>query len=63
MRLIIGAVILVIFVILFFAGGETGKKIAKAGGIEDSKEAGCLGCIGVLFLILVGFLFLLKLLH
>ena len=46
MRLIIGAVILVIFVILFFAGGETGKKLQKQVGLKIQKRLVALVVLG-----------------
>lgn len=62
MKFIFFSVLLIIGALLFFAGGETGKNVAKAGGIHDSTDAGCLGCLGVLAFIIFGFTFLLKVL-
>lgn len=62
MKFIIFSVLLIIGALLFFAGDETGKDVAKSGGIHDSTDAGCLGCIGVIGLIIFGFIFLLKIL-
>ena len=60
MKLIILSVIAVIASLLFFFGGETGKRAARGFDINNSKDAGCLGCLGTSILIIFGIVFLLK---